>query len=507
MSKLILRLLACSVITLILPSPLIAARSNLIGAGIGVGLDLSERTNKDIVDDPETEQDESAQITGEDDYRRIVIAPLVYVTSTTQRDSFELRAAPQIKYDMLGYGTDWNSDFFIGGQRFITKEWEIQASNAFRIDDYYQTDSIATGSSATATTEQPSVSTDPELSSDIGRQRYWRNTLKLASDYTYRQDSLWGLDFDYIVLRYDDDERRRFDDYDRYLLGGRNEHRFNSEWSTELSLQFIRGDFEETDPEVAAAVIDELAPGSDFTPAEEDLSNDLQEYRLLASLVSSRYDRNPLRLTYNYIGARYDEPLQDDGDIHQARFTWERLYSEHLTSRLGLGPSYEMTEGQDANWGGNGVAELNYQGQRNSLRALLDKRYDVDNFSGTFRRGFVDSWNARLDYTHQPLKDLNLTAYLAYIYEDREQPIVGVSRVIDEGSAGQQITDSEFNELQKYHRDRYQAGIGINYNFLQNYSALISYIFTRQESDLAFDNYDENRLLLFISWQQDLLRW
>ena len=56
-------------------------------------------------------------------------------------------------------------------------------------------------------------------------------------------------------------------------------------------------------------------------------------------------------------------------------------------------------------------------------------------------------------------------------------------------------------------QDRYRAGIGIIYNFLQDYSALISYRYTRRESDLAFDNYDENRLLLLISWQQDLLRW
>ena len=67
--------------------------------------------------------------------------------------------------------------------------------------------------------------------------------------------------------------------------------------------------------------------------------------------------------------------------------------------------------------------------------------------------------------------------------------------------------ESEFDELEKYHRDRYQAGLGINYNFLQDYSASIIYRYTKQESDQAFDNYDENRLLLFVSWQQDLLRW
>ena len=228
---------------------------------------------------------------------------------------------------------------------------------------------------------------------------------------------------------------------------------------------------------------------------------------MLITEASNRYYQNPLRLTYNYIGASYDEPLRGDSDIHQARFTWIREYSEQLTSRFGLGPSYEKTEGRDANWGGNGVAELSYQGQHNSLTALVDKRYDVDNFSGTSRRGSVDSWNARLTYTHQPLEDLNLNAYLAYLYEDREDTIVGVSRVIAGGDENQQITESEFDELEKYHRDRYQAGLGINYNFLQDYSASIIYRYTKQESDLTFDNYDENRLLLFVSWQQDLLRW
>ena len=102
---------------------------------------------------------------------------------------------------MLDYVTDWNSDFFIGGRRSISKAWEVRASNAFLVNDDYQSENITTDSSQAPTAEQPSDTADPELSSDIGRQRYWRNTLKLATDYTYRQDSLWGVDFDYIVLR------------------------------------------------------------------------------------------------------------------------------------------------------------------------------------------------------------------------------------------------------------------------------------------------------------------
>ena len=89
MIKIICRLLTCSFLLLVLVPPLMAARSNLLRGGVSVGLDLSERDYEDVVDNPNTAQDESVRSAREDEYRRLVISPLVVVTSSTPRDSFE----------------------------------------------------------------------------------------------------------------------------------------------------------------------------------------------------------------------------------------------------------------------------------------------------------------------------------------------------------------------------------------------------------------------------------
>ena len=177
------------------------------------------------------------------------------------------------------------------------------------------------------------------------------------------------------------------------------------------------------------------------------------------------------------------------------RFTWERVFSPQVYTRLGVGPSYAKTEGSDGYWGGNGVAELNYQIERGSFNFLLDKRYDVDNFSGTDRRGQVDIGDTRVSFDYLLQRDLAFTSYLSYIYEDREEPLLALD---DAGL----ITG-----LEDVHTDRYIAGVGLNYTFLRYYSAGIDYTFIKQESDRIGDTYDDHRLLLILSWQKELARW
>ena len=253
------RLLVLSISSVLLFPALSEARQNTLTAGLGVSLDYSDRTYDQPADDPNTEIDESAAVrTGQDDYKRFVLTPLIQFISSDVRDNFELRAAPGIKYDLDESGTDWDSNFFVSADRYMTRSWQLEASNSFIISDYYDnnTSEIVTDPSASiiatepeavssSQTDQPS---DPQLSPDIGRTRYWSNTFRIGSNYTYKEDSLFRIGFDYGVLRNDEDEVSSVEDYDRYALNFRDEHRFSPIWNTVVDLLFVRGDFESINP-------------------------------------------------------------------------------------------------------------------------------------------------------------------------------------------------------------------------------------------------------------------
>ena len=454
-------IIALLIFSIIFPS-LLFARSNILTTGIGVSLDYDERQYASFIDDPDTEADERLTPRDEDDYRSLVITPLVVYSSSAPRDNFEIRFQPDLRYDLIDYDTDWNANATVTADRFINRAWQLGISNNFIRSDYYRTTTDVT-EPAPEPTDTPAQPTDPELSPDIGRTRYWRNTLNLYSDYFYREDSLFRLGFNYIVLRYDEDTTLEEDNYDRYEVFSLLDHRFNSIWSSSLDLRFIRGDFEPTDPDVADAIIGEIAPGADIPPlTDDDLSNDLKEYRFLFQVDNESIPQNPLYAQFYYIGTKYDEFLRDDNDIYQLRFNWRRDFSSRMYTILGIGPSYEKTENQDGNWEGNGIAEINYLTERGSYNFAVEKRYDVVNFDGTREQGLVDYWDTRFTLTYDISRNLSMTGRLSYLYEDRQDPIVGLARILElDDPASSCWKTRALAELEEYHNDLYLAGIGL----------------------------------------------
>ena len=505
---------AAAVLTLVVPVSSFA-RDNSLRGGLSLGYDYDNRTYEPATDDPDTVVNESELDRGrEDEYQSIILTPMLHFRSLSEKDSFELRTAPGIRYDLDYEEFEWDNNLYIAASRFFTRSWQLRASNYFIRSDSYDRSIGFTGEpeappEPTEGVTQPTDPQDPELSTDLGRTRYTSNTLNLFSDYFYMEDSLLQVGFSYILLRNDDTSFGGYEDYDRYVISLRDEHRFNPTWRSIVDLQFVRGDFDPTDPEVVDAVVGELAPDADPTPTDDQLSNDLNEYHLLLTAENDSIIHNPLSLTYNYIGAKYDAPLRNDSDIHQMRFTWRRDFSPQMYTRLGIGPSYEKTEGRDENWGGNGIVEWNYQVERGNFNFLLDKRYGVDNFSGSDERGAVDSWDGRFSFNYLLSQNLSLNGSLGFIYEDREDPVVALGRVLSTEDPQAALANEDLTGLDEYHRDIYVAGAGLSYTFMQFYTASIYYAFTKQESDRVgiSDNYDDHRLLLTLSWEKDLFRW
>jgi hypothetical protein len=84
------------------------------------------------------------------------------------------------------------------------------------------------------------------LSDTDGRQRYWRNDFGLSTDYTYAQDSVVGVGYNFGVLRYDDDEVASDEsDYDRHEGIGRLSYRFNAQWQVETEVSYVKGIYDE----------------------------------------------------------------------------------------------------------------------------------------------------------------------------------------------------------------------------------------------------------------------
>ena len=299
-------ILGCICILIIAAPSLTFGRNNVLTTGVALSLDLRERTDDAEISDIPVRSEE-------DDYRQIVITPLITLVSTTPRDNIEIRFQPDIRYDLLDYDTEWNSDASIAADRFINRKWQVGGSYRYRIRDYYDT---AVGVFAAPTAQEISEAepasrpTEGELSSDTGNRRYTRNFAELYSDYFYREGSVLGIGVNGDFLRYDSNPGIRLEDYDRYELYLRNEHVFNPVWDTLLDLRFIRGDYEPTDPVVANTVLDALAPETDIPPVEEELSNDLKEYRFLLTTTNNSIARNPLFVDFYYIGTQYDDVLR-----------------------------------------------------------------------------------------------------------------------------------------------------------------------------------------------------
>lgn len=424
----------------------VMGRSNILSGGLSLSYDYQDRDSDGT----------TLTNSGDDDFERFSLTPSLQFVTSSERDKFTFSVASGIKYDNDESETDWDHDFYAAVQRSLTRAWQVNLSNRFVRSDHYTSGSALDDES----------SGDPELSSDLGRRRYDRNTLNFSTDYNYRPDSNMGLQFSWIALR-NEESGSGFEDYDRYLGTISNTHRYTANWKSTLDLTVVRGEFD--------------------TAGVGSLSEDLYEYRPQLSIESNLIDNNPLIFSYGFIGVRYDEDLQNDSDIHKGQFKWRRDFSPRFYTIIGGGPSYEETDGQDDNWTANGIAEANYKVKRGSYRFLAEKGFESENFAGDGDRGTVDFWSAEFSFNRMLSQFLSLDGRLRYLFEERTQVVSNTT------------TESE--------EDLYLAELGLGYTFWKHYKASVNYSFTSKDSDTDLDDYDDHRVVLTLSWNQELMRW
>lgn len=484
-----LKIVFCICVLGTLSPGLVVAGANSLSAGITVSYDYDKRLPE------ESTQDDSR-------YQRISINPsLEYNYSASPRDTLGIRVAPSIKYDLEESETDWNyNDLLISFSKGLTKYWDINGSNSFlRSDDQGAGEPVGVGGvgqeDQEVQVEIDDSTSAPELSNDPGRNKYWRNDLQLGSNLTYAEGSSIYFGFGYTVLRNDSDTDS-YEDYDRYAYRLSNNHQYSPIWSSSFGGSYIVGDFEEADSN--PTIVDQSETISEISGLAGNSSSDVEEYGVDVSLNNYSFRNNVLSVSYNYSGSEYEDPLQNDSDVHQGRLTWQKDYSKKLSTTIGAGPSYQKVEGQDSNYGGNGIVSIDYRIKHGSIGFALEKGYDIENFSGTDERGVVDVWDVDLSAGYRLNRDLSLSSGLNYRNEKRDE-------LLPLGSGlGEPNGEARVTEITK---DIYSLDLGLSYSFMRFYSASINYTFLRQESDQVTDEYDDHRIVLSLSWSQELLRW
>lgn len=471
------------------------ADTKIVITGLSVRFDYDNPQYESAATDSLTGNSSGTNEKDKESSAALGLRPVVKFLSESKEGTFELRTAPGIKHDFVDSELDWEVDVFLSAAQSLSKNWRLTTTNTLlRRDEYDPHNSAAVDSGAQDIESESSI---PALAVDRGRSRYWLNTFNFASEHPYREDSQLRLGFNNRILRNDVSVVRSYEDYNRTEIAMKQRHRFSSAWQAGVDFGVVRGAFDTT--EMATS---EEGNTTATEPTQEDaLSEDVREYRARTLVGNNTFRHHDVSLGYSYIGARYDEALHDDGDIHEVQLLWRHEYSRHVQTKLGAGPSYEKTEGQDVNWSGNGIAEWKYLLRSGSFSLTLEKGYDVDNFSGTGERGFVDFWNLRSGLEYRLLEDLSSNGHLAYRYEDRQNPSAG-----DDSQAVAAGVDDDALE-EDYYKKRYTTGAGLRYSFLKDYSTSLNYTFIKQDSERIDEDYEDHRLVLSLSWEKEWLRW
>lgn len=450
------------------------ARQNIIIGELSIGYDFQERNYK------QSERFDS----DEGDTRSLFATPRVRFSSRDVGDLLEFTYAPTFTYDDVDSRDIVGHDLNLLAEKNITRDWVIRASNSYFKGEDSVTDNEGRRSpiipgATEPTTSQPPGAGEPtdavrELSDVNGRQKYWRNDLGLRTDYTYAQDSIVGMEYNFGVLRYDEEDAGSGEsDYDRHEWIGRLSYRFDAQWQLLTELGYVRGLYDEVG-------------GTD--PREND---DLEEYR---AMIRTNYAWRPRDIffgRYQFTETAYDEDSRQDAAIHEFTVGWDHDFSETLRMTLSGGPSFVTFEDSDDEVGYNAYAGLVWRVQpQTTLSAQTSYRYEFDNFDG-LQTGLSKTWASGLSCTHQFSPQWHTDISTNYTRSDN-----------DEASGTVVTNDSDrFN----YREETYDVGLGVRYTFLQRYTLGASYRYSDHSE--PNNDYDEHRVLLTLTAATELFRW
>ena len=529
-------------------------RQNIVIGEVSLGYDFQERTDDEndvdaIPGQPSAgEASEEPAVTApvaeaededrEGDSRSLFVTPRVRFSSKDVADLFEFTYAPTFTYDEVDSSSDVGHDLGLLAERHITKDWLFRATDSY----FYGEDSLADSERRKETIvpqAEPSPTetevgageekkTSTELTDEYGRRQYWRNDFGLLSEYTYGQDSVAGLGYNFGVLRNVNDEAGGYDDYDRHEALGRLSYRLNTRWSAQSELAYVRGIYDETEVTVVQPVAevpeaegdtDETGAtsgdeGDDSSTTEteqtaatsaETTSDDLVEYHGQFRLNYAWRPHDLFFGQYAYAAADYDAELREDSAIHEGTLGWEHDFSTRLRLTLSGGPTLVTYDESSNETGYNAYAGLVWNFLHAALSANTSYRYDYENFDGR-RSGLSKIWRSQLGYSYQFTSALQAMLNTGYTQSDREEPLLNQIVVVEGAETSEADSSATEEDHFSYREETWDAGLTLRFSFLQWYSASLSYRYADFQSE-AEQDYDEHRVMLTLTAAKEFFRW
>ncbi|WP_136807963.1 hypothetical protein [Desulfosediminicola flagellatus] len=456
---------------------------NTLSGGIAAGYDLSDRA---YVSD--TQEDDNTS--------RFTISPYITILTESIKQSTEFRYSPTFYYDFDDSESDVDHNLSLDYTRRLTRKWDLAVSDTFTNTDQF-TSSTPAESGNTDTYISPAVGSTYVLRDENGRRRYSNNSLSISTSYTYYEDSRLSVAYVYDILRNDDDDfGTSYEDYDKHDLGLAVDHRINSKWRTVGSLGYVRGLYETVGAE-----------DSGSQSESTDDSDDVHEYRAGLSLENEYVRHKTLSLAYAFNESDYDSEVRADEQIHDITLGWKWIVSPTLDVSIGGGPTYSTRDDTSGEWDYNGNASLNYKIEKGSFTLSTSSGQDFENFSGTGERGKTEFWQTRANFSYTPIQYMTVSAYGLYRNEDREQILENTENqaILDDLVSGDSVSDTL--ALGTENNQKFSVGCGLSYRFAEKYVADITYDFTNNQSDDEGKEYDDHRVQLTLSYENDFFQW
>ncbi|WLE96838.1 MAG: hypothetical protein QTN59_19435 [Candidatus Electrothrix communis] len=450
------------------------ARRNTITSGLVVAYDYDKTNN---------ERNNHEDVTPDDEeyLEHFSIAPLFILETTSQLDNLTINFNPSFVYDQVRDQHDIDNNVEISAYRFFSRKIRIDLSDTFIYSD------------------------DPELIEDENRsnynqnrRRYKVNDFNCNATYNYGVESFVATGYRYEILRNEETGPGGYEDYDRHNPTLSLQHRFNPLLNVNVMWGYTRGIFYPPAP----AVIEE-------SYNNDTISNDLSEYSFTPRINYILSRRNTLWFSHDYTLISYDALLRPDSYLYEFTLGSEYHHTRRLSFEVDGGPSYEQTDGLELQWGYNAHLGFNYDIDRNSiLTASITKGYDEQNFSSANTalgrsQGFNAFWELEMSLVRELDTGLTGTAFFSYRRDEhQEYPLDSIANTPDT-----YVDRETLREESILNRTIYEGGCSLGYNFLRWYSADLRYTYSKQESELIEERYDEHRIYLTFSIQKEVLRW
>lgn len=486
-----------------------SAREVSITGGISTGLEYYDRQDKEsvAVDSNATGSITASQDQEKNDYQRIVVRPLLTVSTASEKDSVDLRYEPGFHHDFLHDEKDAEQNVSLSAQRQLTKAWLVQLVERYlKTDAANQTrDEVAASSAANTSGESANdQSGQDQLANDTRRRKYSTNNLQVVSAYEYAEDSVVSAGYTFGTLRNYDNEDLRYQNFDKHDSQLSLTYRVNNTWKMSLAGHYVRGLYD-----ISTTAEDDIGSASSSTGStttsegRDDLSQDVTEYRSAFGQEFSLTPRQLLSLKYNRVAYDYDAESKNDSQIHDLTFGWRWEYSPHLTFNAGAGPSFVATDGLEDSWGYNGNLKGKYTFERGNLQLAVKKVLERQNFTGDAANdGLVDFWDVRADISYNLLSSTSISFFTGYHSDDQDK-----EEDSEPESISSRSSDEITNDVATFTTRRFSAGCSGRYSFWQWYAIELGYSYTDQVSDREEDEYYEHLVMLTMSYTKEFFRW